>query len=287
MDKGLLAAILAPIFIAASVIFVNQIGPQNPFIIAGYSQFISVLILFTVLKLSRQNLSIKKILTSFRGPLAKVVISRALIGNVLLTAGFLLTTSVKAIVLLRIEPLFVFLWSLLLLSEKPTIKKFGLLTLLVFGSVLVLSPGGAFSGITLGDLAVMGGLLFLSYSYIPASIVSKEANPFGLVILTNLFGGVIILLASLFLFPMEEFVLPQRASLMMLGSIVSFYVIGLPLWSYAFKTVKPWVVAALASLETVAGLLIAVAIVGDIITLVQVVGASVVLLSTYLIAKYR
>jgi drug/metabolite transporter (DMT)-like permease len=92
--------------------------------------------------ITRERLDLKRLVTDLRVPFLKVLLSRSIIGQIMIVYGFTMTTAFKGILLLRIEPLFVYLWTLYYRREQPTAKKIALLLALIGGSVLAVLPSG-------------------------------------------------------------------------------------------------------------------------------------------------
>ncbi len=285
IDKGIAAAVLAPFFIALSIIVTNMAGGEAPpLVIAGLGSLFSVPFLIVIALVSKADLQISKLLNELRMPFLKVLFTRNIIGSALIVSGFTMTTAIKAVLLLRLEPVFVFVWSMIYFNEKPNPKKLIALLALLAGSGLVVAPNEAVGGPNLGDALVVISLLFLSYSYIPTNEVVQKTSPAGLNLMTNTIGGVIIT-ALAFCIPGQAFGLTTKALLLITSYAIVFSVIGVSLYLYAFKTLKPWVIASFLSLEVVFGTILAFFILHETMTPIQIAGAIVVLAATAVIAR--
>jgi drug/metabolite transporter (DMT)-like permease len=279
--KGLVAAVLAPFFIAFSIILVRMAGTMAlPLVIAGMGTLIAVPILFAVQLMGGSRPQVGIFAKELRTPFLQVLVTRSLIGQFLIITGFTMTTAVKAVLLLRLEPLFVFGWSMLLQNEKPHPHKVLLLLALVAGSLLVVAPHDHIDGINTGDILVVASLAFFSYSYVPTHQIVTRANPADLNIFSNLIGGTILSIVALILYRPMAFSLPGQAWQLIGGYALVFPVIGSSLYFYAFKTLKPWVIASFLSLEVVFGLILAVLILKETIAPLQLLGAIIVLSAT-------
>ena len=281
MNKGLAAAVLAPFFIAFSIILIKMAGTMaQPLVIAGLGTLISVPLLWAARLATKSPPDLNIFLGQMRTPFLKVLVTRSLIGQFLIITGFTMTTAVKAVLLLRLEPLFVFAWSMLLHHEKPRPIKLFLLLALVAGSLLVVAPHDHLDGINVGDLLVVLSLIFFSYSYLPTHEVVAKANPADLNIFANLIGGSILTLLALAIFHLSAMQISPTAFQLIAGYALVFPVIGASLYFYAFKTLKPWVIASFLSLEVVFGLILAVLILHETIAPLQLAGAVIVLAAT-------
>lgn len=285
-EKAYVAAVLAPFFIAVSIIITKTAGASaQPLVIAGIGSLIAVPFLLAIAVTSRKSLDVRKITHELRSPFLQVLVTRALFGQALIVTGFTLTTAVKAVLLLRLEPIFVFAWSVLLLNEKPQNGKMLLLFVLLAGSALVVAPEGRFDSLNIGDGLIVLSLVFLSYSYLPTQKVVAEANPAGLNILTSLISGALLTGLAAVLYQGKAFALSLQTYSYILGYAVIFTVIAVSLYFYAFKTLRPWVIASFLSLEVVFGLALATFWLHESINTMQLVGAVIVMVATAAIGR--
>ncbi|HEY9777084.1 MAG TPA: DMT family transporter [Planktothrix sp.] len=288
IDRGLVAALLAPFFIALSIILTKMAGSlAQPLVISALGSLIAVPCLFTLQLILRKPIEWKLLLTRLRLPFVKVLVTRSIIGQVLIITGFTLTSAVKAVLLLRLEPLFVFGWSLLFHKEQPHAQKLILLSVLILGSLLVVAPQGAVAGPNVGDALVVASLFFLSYSYFPTQEVMAEASSGALNILTCLIGGLVLAVALLCTGSASAFQLSSKALALIASYSVVFFLIAATLYYYAFKTLKPWVIASFLSLEVVFGLLLACFMLHETMTALQIAGATIVLAATAAIGRLK
>lgn len=285
IDKGLASATLAPFFIALSIIVTNMAGREAPpLVIAGLGTLISVPFLVLLAVVSKIDLQISRLLNELRMPFLKVLLTRNVIGSAMIVTGFTMTTAIKAVLLLRLEPVFVFIWSMIFFKEKAGPKKLMALSALLVGSGLVVAPNEAVGGPNLGDALVVLSLIFLSYSYIPTAEVVQKSSSAGLNILTNVIAGVVIT-AIAFCVPGQNLKLTANGLMLITAYAITFSVIGVSLYYYAFKTMKPWVIASFLSLEVVFGTVLAFFILKESMAPLQVVGAVIVLIATVVIAR--
>ncbi len=286
-NSSLLAAVLAPFFIALGIMLIKLACNNTPaLVVAGLGSLMAVPILYLVSVTTKQKLLIKDLLTKQRKAFLQVLITRAIFGQMLITAGFALTTGVKSVLLLRLEPVFVLIWSIFLKGEKPSKAKLGLITMLIIGSALVVAPNNALSAPNIGDLLIILSLLFLSYSYMPTEIVVKQSSAQGLNFLTTFISGIVITIISIFIYPNAFSSITTKSLELIFGYSFVFFIIAASLYFYAFKTAKPWVIASLLSLEVVYGIILAYFMLQETMTINQIIGSIIILASTVLIGKY-
>lgn len=286
--RGMFAALLAPFFIAVSIISVNMTGGHiGPLVTSALGALVAVPVLLAYHLFRRTDLQFRKLLTDLRLPFAKVLLSRSLIGSCLVVAGFTMTTAVKSVLLLRLEPLFVLCWGVATGKDRFTVPKLSLLAILLGGTAMVVSPHGTISDVNWGDGLIVLSLVLLSYSYGPTEEIVARSSPAGLNILTMLIGGLLVLALDLMLYGPRCVILTQRDWSTIWAYALSFYVFGCSFYFFAFKTVKPWIIASLLSLEVVFGLLLALTVLHESITPLQALGAAIVCGATYFITREK
>lgn len=259
----------------------------HPLVISALALLVSIPFLVMMAFASKTKLDFKTLREEARTPFLKLLITRAIIGQFLIVTGFTMTSAVKSVLLLRLEPVFVFIWGILLYKNKPQLNKIGLLVMLLFGSALVvLPPPGTVSstdGPNLGDALVVLSLLFLSYSYGPTKQVIEKSNPITVNLASNLLGGIVLGCAAWFV--PNAYQLQPNTIWLIIGYSFVFFVIAVTLYFEAFKTLEPWIIASFLSLEVVFGLVLAATMLNEKIDAIQLVGAAIVLASTVLIGR--
>ena len=286
MNLPIIAVSVAPLFIAASISAAKLAGNSiHPFIVAGLAPLLSVPFLYVWSRLQGTRLSLTALEGRCRRDLCEILVSRCVLGQVLIVSGFILTTATKAVLLLRLEPLFVLCWNVALLSERPSKKKVWLSLLLIVGAFFVVSPQLGTLQLSVGDGLIVLALLLLSYSYIPTKRISSSIDALSLTMITNVLSGILIVLPTGFLLPHELWAtLTPKFGYLLLYSLLLF-VFGLPLYFYAFKSLAPWLIACFLSLEVVAGLFLAVLLFSEVPTATQLLGAALMIGATVLVAR--
>jgi drug/metabolite transporter (DMT)-like permease len=117
--------------------------------------------------------------------------------------------------------------------------------------------------------------------------VVEQASVSSLNILSNLIGGLTITIAATCHYGTHSIPVSFEAWAPLVGYALAFPLIGSSLYFYAFRTVKPWIIASFLSLEVVYGLIVAVLLMSEKLAPLQGCGAVVLLLATLLIAAYR
>ena len=284
---GELLAVLSSVFIGLSIpIAVLASKEIGVFQVTAYTSLLSVIFLVTLSVIVREKIQFKKALTKHFKDSISIVILRPIIGSLLLIYGFSLTTAIHSSFMMRLEPIFVVIMSYIFLKDKVSPKQISLILLMILGAFL-LSTSGSIELITqtqIGDLFVVLSLLFFSYAYIPAKRIGKEINPMTITIVNNLIGGSVLFLIMFFL-PINQFPVNLGNAWLLFGYVISFSVIGLYLYFAALRKTKPWIVSSLLSLSAVVGATIGYLWLNETINSIQIIGAIIILISSYLIAK--
>jgi drug/metabolite transporter (DMT)-like permease len=286
-NLGILAAISAPFFIALSITFVKLAGvTASPLAISGIASVISLPFLFFPYLIKPTKIDFAVFFKDLRSPFLQVLFTRAILGQILIVTGFTITTAVKSILLLRLEPAFVLFWSVVFRLESPNPLKVLATLFLIVGALIVVGPKEAFINPNLGDWLIALSLFVISYSYIPAKKVMERVKSSDFAIVLNAVSAVLLLVLSFF-FGNPIVSLTANVWLMITLYAVDFFVIALTLYFYALKTVKPWVIASLLSLEVVYGIILAFLVFKETMAAHQILGATVILLSTIFITKFQ
>lgn len=216
----------------------------------------------------------------------EIVIARPVIGSLLLIYGFSLTTAIHSAFMMRLEPIFVTIFSYFFLKDKINLKQISLIMIMIFGAFL-LSTSGNISLITqtqIGDLFIIISLVFFSYAYIPAKKIGREINPVTVTIVNNLVGGLILFLFMLVI-GINLLTVNYTNFWLLLSYVISFSVFGLYLYFSALRKTKTWIVSSLLSLSAVFGSIIAYFWFKETLNAIQMIGCIVILVSFYFIAK--
>ncbi|MBI2085638.1 MAG: DMT family transporter [Candidatus Aenigmarchaeota archaeon] len=286
MNQGSKLALSSAVLIGFSIVFQNQASKlAEPILIATYALLISSFILLVLARIMNKKLSDIKRLQHDKD-FWKITLSRNVFGTIFLLYGMSLTTSINSLVILRLEPAFVILFGYFLLREKLKQKEILFVSLTIIGAILVSTSGKlSLSGTQIGDLLVLSSLLFLGYSYIPSRRMMQKTDPLILTAYSNLFGGLILLTVSAI--TVKNLVMPASALMLTMGSVITFYVIGLSLWFEALKKIEAWKVAALLSITPIAGGALSFLWLGESINEIQLLGATIIIAASYKLSTER
>ncbi len=276
-------ALLSAILIGVSTVFANLASKNTPpLLFSTYALLISAFLLFIIIALSKSKLpkfgSLKK-----SPDFWKITASRNIAGILLLQYGMSMTGVINSVVMLRLEPVFVMAFGHLLLKERMRAKEILYVLAMVFGAVLMSTSGNLSFGATqIGDALIVLAVFFLGYSYIPVRRITQNSDPASVTAFSNLAGGLVLLVVSVIVLP--TLAMSAKAFQFTMASVILFYVLGLTLWFKSLKTTKAWIVASLLSLSPIAGGLIAFVWLGESISLIQLLGAAIILVVSYKIS---
>lgn len=284
--SGLIFAIISPLVTSIATILIGGATKLvNPFLILSLSPLFGASILFFVAFFTGRKFDAKE-LRENKKDIISVILIRQIIGWAIFIAGLTFTDVIKAIFFTKVEPYFVLLINWIVYKEKVKAKHIVLLTIHIFGAVL-LSTGGkniGFGKSQLGDLLVILSVACASLSYIPAAKLSKKIGAIKINTISLLIAGLVFLpFAIIFHNPTEEF--NFRGWIYILSYSVLFYAIGLTLWFASLKTVKSWIVSSLRALGPLIGAPFAYFLLGETLTFVQLIGGLIVLATSFLIAR--
>ena len=286
MNKGMYVAFLSTVFIGLSIVVGSQAAKTvNPLVLAAYANLLSVVFLLAALFVFRVKIDARKMIRKYPKDFAATVVSRPLLGSLLLSIGWSITPAIRAVFLDRLEPLFVILVGYILLRKKVTRKAVFFSFVLLFGAYLFLTNAAdIFTSIGLGDIIIIYALIPFSYSYITSARILKEFSPLSLAVVMNFFAGIILLAAAALIMPNNLIIGTGSVNLIIL-QVLLFEVIGLTMWLYALKNIDGWIVSSILSLNPISGSILAFFWLGDTMAPLQIIGGSLIILMAILIAR--
>jgi drug/metabolite transporter (DMT)-like permease len=284
--KDLIFAIVSPILSSVLTIFKTRaIKLLDIPTFLFFNAFFGLITLVVFALFKRDKLDLGKIKRNGR-QLFSLVATRYIIADIILVFGLSQTDAIKAIFFTKAEPYFVLLWHWLLNKERVKASHLALLAFHISGAI-ILSTGGKFTGIgspQVGDLAIILAMGFYSYSYFPASKIVKSLGPQ----LPNMIGLLVagIVFAPIFLFFSGNHVFKYSIGwVYLVVQAILLSSVSLTLWFASLKTVKEWMVSALRSVGPLIGAPFAYFFFGETLTLIQIIGAGIVLTTSFLIAR--
>lgn len=285
IDKGLVIAVISPLISSMTTVLKSgAVKLLNPWVVVSFTALIGGSFLFLFLLVQKKQFSLSKIRLYWKEFLV-LIVSRQILGSFLFTYGIFLTEPVKAIFFTKVEPYFVlfFFWKF---KNEPVHPRHLFLLFVHLAGAFLLSTNGnvmQFSSGQLGDVLIIIGMALAAYSYFSAITLSKKVGA----LKTNALS---LLVSGLFFLPFALYFSEKNVWYLSLGWVylfadaILFYVISLSLWFVSLTMVKAWMVSALRALGPVAGLPLAYYLFGETLQGVQVIGGTIVLFTSFLIA---
>ena len=283
---GLLFSVLSPFFSSIATIFKSGAAKSlTPLIVIVIGGLIGSAILFVLSKVFHEKISRRKLKRHWK-ELAVMIISRSLLGELFFTIGLSQTDVIKAIFLTKVEPYFVLLIGWIFLREKVKPRYFYLLSIHLTGAVL-LSTKGNFQSVgkaQVGDLFIIIAVALFAFSYRYGKKLAKDV---GSISSNAISMGIasLILLPTLFIFTSPNKIYPVQGWIFLIIYVILFNVLSLTLWYASLKTVKGWIVSSLRYIGPVLGAPVAYLVFGETLNLIQIIGASLVVITSFLIAR--
>ncbi|MBI2547128.1 MAG: DMT family transporter [Candidatus Aenigmarchaeota archaeon] len=283
---GLVFAILSPFF--SSIATILQSGATrhlHPLIIASMGGILGSLLLFIVILLTGEKINLTEIRKNLKN-ISLMTLLRPLAGTTIFVYGLSITEGIKAIFFTKAEPYFVLLWHWLLKKERVNPSHLILLAIHLAGAV-ILSTGGIlkFGKAQFGDMLVILAMGFFSLSYIYGSKLSTRLGSKISNAITLGLGGIILFPLMLIFAPVVQTLNETIGWTYFISYVILFNVVGLTMWFASLKTVKGWIVSALRSLGPIIGAPFAWLLLGETLSVVQIIGGSIVLVTSALIAR--
>lgn len=280
-------AVLAATFLAGLNVYLLRIGtmliPQMPFVsvaltIAGFILLIASIVLGKGPLILGARKYIAKLLwigvvgTSVPVVLVAYGVSLSTVGN-----SFLLQT----------EFIYSMFLSYLLLRERITGNQI-LLTVLSFLGVVLMLTGGAVTTINIGDVLFLVAPLFYQLAHVVAKGILRKVDPLVVVMYRLLTAGLALVLVSIALGqnPLPEVSGNSQAMLVAFYASLSFS-LGNSLWYFGVKHINLSKATSIMIAYPLVSAILAVFMIGEILSPVRIIGASLVFLSTLKLSQVR
>jgi drug/metabolite transporter (DMT)-like permease len=281
LDYGILSAIMSPILSSIATIFKSGATKTlSPIAAGSLGSLIGGAIIIILLILRKKRPTIKKI-SENKSDFLKLILLRSTIGELFFVFGLSMTTAIKSIFFTKVEPYFVLFFSWFIKKEKIKPIHVVLLTSNIIGALLLSTSGdfSMFGASQIGDILIVIAMAFFAGSYFYGKKLSKKVGSMTTNGITQFIGGLVLLPLMLLVTPQAQLI-SATGWQYLLVYVLLFNVVGLTLWYFSLKTVRPWIVSALRTIGPLAGAPIAFLIFGEILSTVQIVGALIVLASS-------
>lgn len=208
------------------------------------------------------------------------------LGNWLFILGLSQTSAINAVLLTKIEPYCVMLWTWIIFRKTISPQEVILLLLHTFGAFILSSRGSfSFSSISAGDLYIFAAMIASGYTYIYGQKITKKYGSRMLYASTMIAVGLLTcLIAAFFSSPLPAW----HSGYLWLTAYGLLYFSMRVLWLMSLKhTDKTWKLSALRALGPITGIPTACLLLGERLTTSVVIGGGVVLATSLLITIER
>jgi drug/metabolite transporter (DMT)-like permease len=279
--------LIAGTFIGFSLVTMSVATKSvHPFVYSAYSTALSIPFLFA-LSYFYKGAGLREIVRNKSRDFWLTLFERFILGSgILLTFGFSMTSAIRGVFIVQLEPMFVLLWSFMLLHERVRKSKVFFFVTLILGAFLITTGGmgGEFSTLLVGDGLIALAVLLLAHSFLTSSRLMERANPFRLYLGFSVLSLPVFIALSLLLLPVASFFISmEMLAVIFMGSIF-FNIIGFPLWLISLKYMRPWAVSTAIMVQSISGALLSFFWLGQTLSVVQIIGGIVILISVYFIS---
>ena len=280
-------AVLAATFLAGLNVYLLKIGtmliPQMPFVSVALTMAGFILLIASI------ALGKGPLILGARKYIAKLLwigVVGTSVPVVLVAYGVSLSTVGNSF-LLQTEFIYSMFLSHLLLRERITGSQI-LLTVLSFLGVVLMLTGGAVTTINIGDVLFLVAPLFYQLAHVVAKGILRKVDPLVVVMYRLLTAGLALVLVSIALGqnPLPEVSGNSQAMLVAFYASLSFS-LGNSLWYFGVKHINLSKATSIMIAYPLVSAILAVFMIGEILSPVRIIGASLVFLSTLKLSQVR
>jgi drug/metabolite transporter (DMT)-like permease len=294
---GYVAAVVSAILFGVSSTL-NKIALENvnPTVIAGLIYFVAGVFLFAIhatplcpkilTKLDTSETEEKITKKDYR-TLTLVILCGSIIAPLLLLNGLNQTTAINASLLLNAEALFTIAIAFVFLNERCNKKEYWGILLLLIG-VVFLTTNGAFQSLTLtqniiGNLLIMGACFFWGIDNNLSKHLSKKRDIIMVTGLKCLIGGSTLLALSFFLGFSFSIPLTSIPYILFVGAFsIAFSIL---FFLFALRKIGSMRTGVIFSLSSLFGAILALVVLSETFTLIQLVAGLVMILGIYVLYR--
>ncbi len=294
---GYVAAVVSAVLFGVSSTF-NKIAliDVNPTVVAGLIYFIGGVVFFGI-RISPWH---RKILSKFGTEeteaqitrkdyrvLFLVIVCGSVVAPLLLLNGLAGTTAINTALLLNAEALFTFLIALTFLGERCSKREYLGIVFLLVGVVFV-TTNGEFQRLTLlenlmGNVLIVGACLFWGIDNNLSRFLSKKKDIVTVTALKCFIGGAGLLGLS-FLLGLDFSV--SLAAVPYLVFVGAFSIaLSVLLFLFALRKIGSMRTGVICSTSSLFGVVLAFAVLGETLTIIQIIAGLVMLLGVYVIYR--
>lgn len=293
-SHGIVLAIVSSVLSSCAAVFQTYATKElSPWCVASFGNLLGGALIVCFVAIPRAGAPAHarlgaQSMKSVMGPLVMFVLLRGICGGILFNLGLSYTIAIKAVFLTKAEPYFVLFWDWLLDGKRIPRRHLLLLLLHLLGAA-------ALSGVTadigigqLGDLLLLISVCLSALTYRFGATLSHQFGSLRTSAILQICSGLLLLPLPLLLTPEQSLSFQHPWAWGYLAAyVILFSVLGLTLWLVAIRTVDLWIVSALRATGPLVAAPLAWILFGEELSLVQITGGIVVILTSALIASER
>ena len=287
-NRALVFAVLSTCFSSIAIIYHGLAAKALPLTQAiATSHLLGAFILFCVIEFRSEKVDWKNLI-QFRFDFVMALLCRFVVGGYILWCAMKLTIGVKAMFFTKAEPYFVLMW--LWFFDRVTVSRGHLFLLLIhFSGAVLLSRGGfgTFDPTQWGDMLVLLAVSIMALSYRYSARLSSNIPTLHLTMSMQLVSGLIFLPFAFLEGPWAGFIANSHGWFDVFMTVILWNLMGLPFWFVALKGLEGWLVSALRALGPLLAAPIAIIFFDQSLNGVQIIGATIVLGTSFLLARER
>lgn len=287
----LVAAVVSPVL--SSVGWLTQgaaIRYLSPEIYLTFSHLLSAVLLGLYLALRRELPSLS-LFWSSRRPLLLLFLARYIGSPLIFTYALLLTDAAKVMFLTKVEPYMVVFWCWMLQGQKLGRYHLSLLAVHIAGAIVLSLGGTAEIGLDqLGDILVLIATALSALSYIPAHSLSASLGSIRVSFVCQSIAIPFFLFFGLATGGLVAGFQGEHTSagvLQLIWSVLLVHISSHILWYFSLRDGRAWLISALRCLGPVFAAPIAWIFFSQPLTMVQIGGALVVLVTSVMMVRAR
>lgn len=289
MSTKTLLPVVAAVMLGIGTVFGSQISKlEDPIAVAMYSQLLSAFFIFIFIKIKGVKINTEwRLLTkNFRKEIIQITIA-SFFAFTLLFLGLNLANPTKVQFLLRLEVIFVLITGFAIVKQRISFRQLSPIIIILFGSFLLTTSGNLleFGSYLIGDLFIIVSVAFFAYIYFPTKKITQKINPVFLSCVTCLFVGLIFIPTVLLWKGFDSLIFNLSNVGYLLAYVLLASTIGYILWITSIKFNKPWFVSSLLLTQPIFGGIFAFLYLGSTLTIVQIIGAALILASSFFLIK--
>jgi drug/metabolite transporter (DMT)-like permease len=196
------------------------------------------------------------------------------------------TTIASSVVLVTTDPIFVALFSPLVLKEKPTLRIIGGIVLGILGTIFIVVPQAVSFKITLGNLLALGGAICTAGYLLIGRRVRQQVSLFTYIYIMYTTAAIALSLAVLLIKP-DGFILSPQSLIFIILLGLGPQLVGHTCFNWALRYLTASQVAVVILGELVGSITLSTLILHEPPQLFEIIGGAVIVLGIYCAVSKR